>query len=148
MPAGAAEPVRPGSAQAALRRGEWVRSDAPARSPSAPLLSEPELRIFARILLYLAQQPRFGAGEPVPVALTQAGVAEALGASVPSVSNALHRLVAGGAVGVVRGHVRGKHQRLKVYQLSDEGLRIAHHIRESMTAWRTVTNSTQESGRA
>jgi DNA-binding PadR family transcriptional regulator len=91
-----------------------------------------ELRISARILLFLARQPRYAPGETVPDSLTQAGMARALGTSQASVSNALNRLVDGGVLHVERSHVRQKLQRLKVYQLTPDGERLVRQIRESM----------------
>ena len=88
--------------------------------------------MFARLLLHIARQPRFGPMEMVPPVLTQEGIAEALGATQGAVSGTLTRLVNGGALRVELGHVRGKFRRLKVYQLTDRGDEIVRHIREGM----------------
>ncbi len=92
-----------------------------------------ELRISARLLLHISRQPRFEAGETVPDSLTQAGMAGALRTSQAAVSNALNRLVDGGALEVVRGHVRHKLQRLKVYRLTNHGEELVRQIRASMS---------------
>jgi DNA-binding MarR family transcriptional regulator len=107
----------------------------PQGNPPGPrevLLTEEDLRIFARLLLHIARQPRFAPLELVPPSLTQAGMAAALGTTQAAVSNALGRLVDGGALRVERGHVQGKFQRLKVYQLTDQGEALVRHIRSSM----------------
>ncbi|HUI38745.1 MAG TPA: helix-turn-helix domain-containing protein [Thermoplasmata archaeon] len=92
----------------------------------------PELRISARLLLHIGRQPRFGEGELVPGSLTQAGMAEALGTTQAAVSHALGRLVLGGLLEVRRAHVRGRRQRVKVYQLTELGESLVRHIRASM----------------
>ncbi|MCI4368790.1 MAG: MarR family transcriptional regulator [Thermoplasmata archaeon] len=104
----------------------------PAGVPSNPGRDAPHLRIFARILLHIARQPRFAPTETVPATLTQSGIAEALGASQGSVSNALKRLVDGGAVRVERTHVWRRMQRLKVYQLTERGESLVRQIRSGM----------------
>jgi DNA-binding MarR family transcriptional regulator len=92
-----------------------------------------ELQISARLLLHIARQPRFdGSMGEAPLALTQAGMAAALGTSQPAVSNSLKRLVDGGALAVARQHVEGQRQRLKVYQLTPTGAQLVVHIRASM----------------
>ncbi|MCI4364134.1 MAG: hypothetical protein L3K13_07560 [Thermoplasmata archaeon] len=55
----------------------------------------------------------------------------ALGSTQAAVSNALRRLVDGGALRVERYHVRLKLQRLKVYQLTDLGEALVRHIRST-----------------
>jgi DNA-binding MarR family transcriptional regulator len=92
-----------------------------------------ELQISARLLLHIARQPRFEPGETAPEALTQAGMAGALRTSQPAVSNALNRLVDGGALEVVRSHVRHKLTRLKVYRLTAHGEVLVRQIRASMS---------------
>ncbi|MCI4345501.1 MAG: helix-turn-helix domain-containing protein [Thermoplasmata archaeon] len=93
--------------------------------------TEQELQISARLLLHIASQPRFDRSETAPVSLTQAGMAQALGTTQPAVSNALNRLVDGGALRVERYRVQRKLQRLKVYQLTDLGEALVRHIRSS-----------------
>ena len=90
------------------------------------------LRISARILLHVASQPRIAPGETAPPSLTQAGMASALGTTQAAVSNALKRLVDGGALQVDRLHVHLARQRLKVYQLTELGERLAAHIRSRL----------------
>jgi DNA-binding transcriptional ArsR family regulator len=110
-------------------------SEALPPTERTPLGIEPtreELRISARILLHIARQPRVPPGETALESLTQAGMATALGASQPAVSNALKRLVDGGALRVERSHVRGLRQRLKVYQLTALGENLVRHIRSTM----------------
>ncbi|MCI4364357.1 MAG: helix-turn-helix domain-containing protein [Thermoplasmata archaeon] len=90
-----------------------------------------ELQISARLLLHIASQPRYERMETAPESLTQAGMASALGSTQAAVSNALRRLVDGGALRVERYHVRHKLQRLKVYQLTDLGEALVRHIRST-----------------
>jgi DNA-binding PadR family transcriptional regulator len=87
-----------------------------------------ELRISARILLYISRQPRFAAEELFPESLTQGGIAKALGTSVGAASNALRRLVYGGLVEVRQSHVRRMMRRLKVYQLTERGEEAVRHF--------------------
>jgi DNA-binding MarR family transcriptional regulator len=68
--------------------------------------------------------------ETAPQALTQAGMAEALKASQPTVSRGLKRLVDGGALVAERSHVRFGLQRVMVYQLTPLGELAVRHIRE------------------
>ena len=100
-------------------------------------LSEEQLEISARLLLHIDRQPRFVRAGLTPDSLTQAGMAKALGESTGSVSNALNRLVRGGALRVERGEVPHKLQRLKVYQLTPEGEALVRYIRERMGAQRS-----------
>lgn len=88
-----------------------------------------ELQISARILLHIFKEPRVGQGEIPPPSLTQAGIAQALGTTQASVSNALNRLVDGGAVQVERSYVQHRWIRLKIYRLTYEGERLARQIR-------------------
>ncbi|MCI4341445.1 MAG: hypothetical protein L3K11_03620 [Thermoplasmata archaeon] len=97
-----------------------------------PEPTEQELRISARLLLHIASQPRIPLAETAPASLTQAGMAEALESSQAAVSNALKRLVDGGALRVQRSHVRDQPKRLKVYQLTVLGENLVRHIRGSM----------------
>lgn len=99
---------------------------------SADPLDVGELRISARIVLYLARQPRFDPSESFPEALTQAGIARSLDASQASVAHALRRLTDGGLLEAGAGRVTGRRQRVKVYQITDEGRRLAEHIRRGM----------------
>jgi DNA-binding MarR family transcriptional regulator len=103
--------------------------------PSDAVLSEEDLRIFARLLLHIGRQPRFGPLEQFPQSLTQGGMATTLRTTQAAVSNALGRLVDGGALRVERAHVRGKTQRLKVYQLTEQGEALVAHIRTSMSTY-------------
>ena len=99
-------------------------------NPDPDQPTEQELRISARLLLHLARQPRTPAEEIPPETLTQAGMALALGTSQAAVSNALTRLVDGGALQVERSHVRGQLLRLKVYRLTPRGEAIVRQIRK------------------
>jgi DNA-binding MarR family transcriptional regulator len=90
-----------------------------------------ELRISKRILLHMAGQPRADPIDLVSIrSLTQEGMAEALGTTQGAVSNALRRLVDGGALEVGRRHVPGKARRVKVYGLTARGEEIVRVIRE------------------
>jgi DNA-binding MarR family transcriptional regulator len=95
-------------------------------------LTEEQLEISARLLLHIDRQPRFVRANLVPESLTQEGMATALRASRGSVSNALNRLVRGGALRVERSEVPHKLQRLKVYQLTPEGEALVRYIHERM----------------
>lgn len=129
-------------------RVEEAPLDGVARSSSVSIMAGPtlatptvteleptqeELRISARLLLHIARQPRPAPRETAPEALTQAGMAAALRTSQSAVSNALHRLVDGGALEVERSHVRRKMQRLKVYRLTSHGELLVRQILESMS---------------
>lgn len=129
--------VRPtGGAAGERTEGDPLARPVAGRLEPAAVLAQRgadvELRISARLLLHLARQPRFEVGEVVPTSLTQEGISAALGTSQPAVSNVLRRLVVGGAVEVRRHHVRGKFQRLKVYQLTPTGDGLVRQIRASM----------------
>jgi DNA-binding MarR family transcriptional regulator len=91
-----------------------------------------ELKISARVILHIAQQPRVDPHELAPESLTQAGMAEALGSSQAAISHTLNRLTYGGLLEVRTGHVEGRRQRVKVYQLTQQGNAVASHIRKSM----------------
>jgi DNA-binding MarR family transcriptional regulator len=94
--------------------------------------TEQELRLFARVLLHIARQPRTEPTETATPSLTQAGLVSALGTSQANISHALRRLVDGGALQVGRGHVHGVSHRVKVYRLTREGETLALHIRTTM----------------
>jgi DNA-binding MarR family transcriptional regulator len=131
--AGFSTPGRPGPEGEAAIGGSDTDGLPGYRAAMAGLRPTPEeLQISARILLHLAQQPRFERGAVVPAALTQAGIAESLGSTQAAVSNALRRLVRGGVMEVELAHVRQQWKRLKVYRLTPEGERLARHIREQM----------------
>lgn len=83
-----------------------------------------------RILLHLLRQGRYGPDEVPPPALTQAGIAEALGTSQSSVSRNLTLLVEGGVVRIDKGHVRNRMLRLKVYSLTPQGEVLARRLSE------------------
>ena len=120
-----------GAARAAQVYSAAATMSTPLRRPGLEPSRE-ELRISARILLHLSRQPRFDPREAHPPTVTQEGIAKALGATQPAVSNALRRLVDGGAVRVERSHVLRKLARLKVYQLTPHGESLARQIRQSM----------------
>ncbi|MCI4358539.1 MAG: hypothetical protein L3J95_02445 [Thermoplasmata archaeon] len=88
-----------------------------------------ELRISIRILLHIGRQGRFGPEEVPPPALSQAGMAKALGASQGAVSNTLGRLVVGNILSVERAHVQGRMMRLKVYRLTPAGEELVRRLR-------------------
>jgi DNA-binding MarR family transcriptional regulator len=119
--AGGSRSVRPEPDPRDLQDGRTSKD----RSPTLP-----ELQISARILLHIARQPRVGREEVPPPSLTQAGIAEALGSTQASVSNALNRLVDGGAVEVERSYVQHRWIRLKTYRLTALGERLARQIRQ------------------
>ncbi|MCI4368738.1 MAG: hypothetical protein L3K09_04165 [Thermoplasmata archaeon] len=110
------------------------------------MLTGAELRISARLLLHISRQPQFAPRETVPEALTQAGMAETLGVSQGAISSALTRLVDGGVLRVGLNHVRGRFKRLKVYQLTPEGMSIVRHIRASMGVYSRVVTVPFPSG--
>ena len=114
--------------------GETVRPDATgsaSRWTSAGDLrpTRGELQISARLPLHIAGLPRYAPGESPSEALTQAGMARALGTSQGAVSNAVRRLVYGGVLRVDRVHVRGRLRRVKVYGLTPDGESLVREIR-------------------
>jgi len=113
-----------------------VRLQTPAESPPALEPTKEQLEISARILLYLARQPSLARADPAPEALTQGGMAKALGASQGSVSSALRRLIRAGVVRVELSEVRSQVRRLRAYQLTPEGVALVRHIHERMQDWR------------
>jgi len=90
-----------------------------------------DLQISARLLLYIAELPRLGPMEATPESLTQTGMANALGTSRGSVSNALTRLVDGGAL-EVRLSYTSRLQRRKIYQLTPLGEHLLRLIQDSI----------------
>jgi DNA-binding MarR family transcriptional regulator len=107
------------------------RTSPPGREGPAELQpTAQELRISARLLLHLERQPRTAPSEIPPDSMTQAGMARALGTSQAAVSNALNRLVDGGAVWVEKSHVRERFVRLKVYHLTSLGEELARELRQ------------------
>jgi DNA-binding MarR family transcriptional regulator len=62
--------------------------------------------------------------------MTQAGMAAALHTSQAAVSNALRRLVDGGALWVERSHVRDRLIRVQVYRLTPQGEALVRQIRK------------------
>jgi hypothetical protein len=120
-------PIASASSVAKPERGSGTRSGSSDLEPT-----EQDLQISARLLLHIARQPRYVPMETLPESLTQAGMAKALGRSQASVSNALNRLVDGGALEVHHSHIRRHLQRMKVYQLTAHGELLVRQIRESM----------------
>ena len=93
--------------------------------------TDQDIRISARLLLHIARQPRIDPAGPAPESLTQAGMAGALGTTQAAASHALRRLVFGGLLVVRSSHVVGRRQRVKVYQLTQQGDTIVRQIRQS-----------------
>jgi DNA-binding transcriptional ArsR family regulator len=104
----------------------------PAAGPAEVGLSEEKYRIAVRLLLHIARQPPIEPRGTVSAALTQAGMAAALGTSQAAVSYALKRLVEGGALKVELSHVRHQLRRLRVYQLTSLGEDLVRHVRDGM----------------
>jgi DNA-binding PadR family transcriptional regulator len=113
-----------------------------------------ELRISARVLLHLVHQPRLGPGVVAIETLTQAGMASALVRDQPSISHVLARLARAGLVSVESREVRGRRQRVRVYQLTKEGETLARHVESSIRERhpgypeRTPDRSVEEGGPA
>jgi hypothetical protein len=102
-----------------------------ARPPSGAE-GEAELKISARLLLHISRQPRFAPLELVPDSLTQSGMATALRSTQAGVAHALGRLVLAGLLEVRKAPVRGRSQRVKVYELTPRGEALVAHIRAGM----------------
>lgn len=98
---------------------------------SGPRLTLAEIKFSARILLYLAQQPKVEPDEIHPDSLTQGGIARALQSSQGAVSNALRRLADGGAVSAVRCRVPHRFRRVRAYQLTFLGEELVRRIQQS-----------------
>jgi DNA-binding MarR family transcriptional regulator len=110
-----------------------ARSDVPVVGPrGAPPRLNPRtglLRTSQRVVLHIAGQPRLAYGDVAGAELTQAGMSRALSIAQPALARVLARLVDGDAVLVMRTHVKGGSQRLKVYQLTAHGEAIARDLR-------------------
>lgn len=118
------EPAAAGGDAGRSRRPPSDRAIDPSVEPT-----ERELRISIRVLLHIARQGRFGPEELPSDALTQAGMAQALGASQGAISNCLGRLVHGGALTSERSHVAHRMFRVTVYTLTPSGEELVRRLR-------------------
>jgi DNA-binding PadR family transcriptional regulator len=104
-------------------------------SRSAPATGRREefgatVRRSERVILHIYAQGRWGPGETVPPAITQAGIGSAVGSTQSALAKTLSRLRAGGVVEVELRHVRGGARRFKVYRLTPLGESLARNLRE------------------
>lgn len=105
-----------------------------ARTPSTGGVPSDTLRLSLRLVVHIASQGALGAHDIAPPGLTQAGMAEALGAKQNSIATLLKRLeLAGLVVSDVR-HVRGGARRMKVYRLTPRGEALARDVRSRRSA--------------
>jgi DNA-binding MarR family transcriptional regulator len=100
----------------------------PGVGAGAERVTGDQVRLSERIILSLAREGRLPPLGSVPVGRTQGGLAAAFAASQSSVSKVLARLVAAGVVEASRRFVQGDGRRLKVYELSRLGERLAREI--------------------
>jgi DNA-binding MarR family transcriptional regulator len=112
--------------------------DLPPRSVSTPRASagrtgpvapREQVRLSQRVILHVFGQGVLPSGSVAPLALSQAGMMEALGVPQPGLAPVLRRLEAANILTSERGHVRGRDRRLKVYRLTDRGLELAKELR-------------------
>jgi PKD repeat protein len=93
-----------------------------------PSPSEGSRRLSEQILVHLYWSGPPTADGVAPVAASQNGMARELGVTQNAVSKAAQRLVDSGAVTVELRHVPGAPRRLKTYQLTERGQRIARSL--------------------
>jgi DNA-binding MarR family transcriptional regulator len=101
---------------------------------TALLLTEQDLRMYARLLLHIARQGRYDPQETVSPGLTQAGIAQGIGATQGAISRALERLTSGGLVRRYRTHVPGRIRRILTYQLTEDGHALVERIRAEISS--------------
>ncbi|MBI5001061.1 MAG: AAA family ATPase [Euryarchaeota archaeon] len=82
-----------------------------------------------RVLLHLREHSIAGERGDYPPALTQEGIAEAIGIRPNHVPRAVRRLCAEGLVGERSAHVGGFARRRKVYLLTESGHAVAEEVR-------------------
>jgi tetratricopeptide (TPR) repeat protein/DNA-binding MarR family transcriptional regulator len=85
-----------------------------------------------RILLHLSDLERFRDEPEVPMAVSQEGIARALGTQVHNASRALSSLESEGLVFDRLAHVRGAPKRRRAYFLTEIGRRAADGVREDI----------------
>jgi len=98
----------------------------------------PDLRLPDRCLLYLLDRADVLEGDPRAQDVTQARVAEVVGAPRPHVSRAMSRMGARGLVKTAKVHVRGEPRRRLAYFLTEEGLRRSKTLRREVEEIRVV----------
>lgn len=87
-----------------------------------------------RILLYLLEAPNPRDAAEAPYGLTRDGVSRATGIAVRHLAQYAGPLQRGGLVRVRLAHVKGLHQRRRVYELTEAGGLAARRLREALSA--------------
>jgi hypothetical protein len=87
------------------------------------------LQLTQRVILHIGGQGRIGPDDVGLLALTQSGMASALGVGQNSITNVLRRLVAAGVLVQDVRHVSGQPRRLRVYRFSSRGEAVYRDVR-------------------
>jgi DNA-binding MarR family transcriptional regulator len=94
--------------------------------------SELRLTVANKILLHLRDYWLCRDRLEFPLFITQKGISEATGVQLTHVPRALKQLRSEGLIKELTGHVEGERRRYKVYFLTEEGMQVAHNLRESL----------------
>jgi len=100
--------------------------------------SELKLTVANKILLHLRDYWLCRDRLEFPLFITQKGISEATGVQLTHVPRALKQLRAESLIKELSGHVEGERRRYKVYFLTEEGMQVAHNLREGLLG-RTVS---------
>ncbi len=87
------------------------------------------LQLSERVINHIGRQGLLRPDELAPLALTQGGMADALGCRQNSLTNVLRRLTAAGIVNQELRHVRRHSRRLRVYSLTARGEALYRELR-------------------
>jgi PKD repeat protein/DNA-binding MarR family transcriptional regulator len=96
---------------------------------SLPVPARSRVQLTQRVVLHIGAQGRIGRDEIGPLALTQAGMASALGVGQNTITNVLRRLVAAGVLAQDVRHVSGQSRRLRVYTFTPRGESVYRDVR-------------------
>ncbi|MDE1821789.1 MAG: PKD domain-containing protein [Euryarchaeota archaeon] len=94
-----------------------------------PVVPRETLRLSFRLVVHIAAQGALGSHEVAPASLTQAGMAQAMGAKQNTIATILKRLEVAGVLTSDVRHVKGAPRRMKVYRLTTRGEALARDIR-------------------
>jgi len=94
----------------------------------------PSLTVDERIILHLCNQRKAATAPQKPRAVTQDGIADAVGIYVTHVSRSVKKLRASGLVEEDMGHVSGVRRRRKVYSLTSAGHAGAVKMKKMLAA--------------
>ncbi len=91
------------------------------------------LTVQERILIHLSEYARFIDNIEVPFAITQEGIAQAIGVVRSAIPRAIKKLISDNKVKEILAHVTGVSRRRKVYHLTTDGLVSALNIKEKLS---------------